>query len=81
VNNETDASPAPVHRMVGPESGWHTNVAPIGTIIHLSGGHGGSSLKINHRTDVPASLMVRHFAERVPALPSPPNATDQGAKP
>lgn len=42
--------------------------APIGTVIHLSGEQQGSWLKINHRTDVPTSLMVQHFVNAADAL-------------
>jgi hypothetical protein len=44
------------------------SIAPIGTVIHLSGDAKGSWLKINHRTDVPTSLMVQHFAEAQDAM-------------
>ena len=43
-------------------------IAPIGTVIHLAGDEAGSWLKINHRTDVPTRLLVKHFEDSATAL-------------
>lgn len=38
-----------------------TQIAPIGSVLHMDGKYAGSWLKINHGVDVPNDLMVEYF--------------------
>jgi len=43
------------------------SIHPIGAIISLTGEYSGSWLLINHRTDTPLDLMVKHFQDAAEA--------------